>query len=120
MYGPYTLMCSDTSRRAPPRQASSSRKVAVLPCFQLQMPCLGGSCSSMRSIGRADVSTLIFFGQAVELRLGIQIRTDLSLSALVMTETELKLIAAAAIIGESSNPNSGYSTPAATGTPKAL
>ena len=35
-----------------------------------------------------------------------------------MTETELKLIAAAAIIGLSSNPNQGYSTPAAIGTPR--
>jgi hypothetical protein len=36
------------------------------------------------------------------------------------TETELKLIAAAAIIGLSSNPKNGYSTPAAIGTPSAL
>ena len=31
--------------------------------------------------------------------------------ALVMTETELKLMAAAAIIGFRSKPNTGYSTP---------
>lgn len=37
-----------------------------------------------------------------------------------MTETELKLIAAAAIIGDSKMPKNGYSTPAATGTPRAL
>jgi hypothetical protein len=37
-----------------------------------------------------------------------------------ITETELKLIAAAAIIGLSSKPNSGYKTPAARGIPKAL
>ena len=37
-----------------------------------------------------------------------------------ITETELKLIAAAARIGLSSNPNTGYSTPAAIGTPIAL
>jgi len=41
-------------------------------------------------------------------------------SALPMTDTELKLIAAAAIIGDSSRPNTGYSTPAAIGTPAAL
>jgi len=37
-----------------------------------------------------------------------------------MTETELKLIAAAASMGDSKMPKSGYSTPAATGTPRAL
>src|SRR5688572_27479841 len=44
----------------------------------------------------------------------------LNLSAFPMTDTELKLIAAAAIMGERSNPNTGYSTPAATGTPAVL
>jgi hypothetical protein len=34
-----------------------------------------------------------------------------------MTDTELRLMAAAAIIGLRSNPNVGYSTPAAIGTP---
>jgi len=38
----------------------------------------------------------------------------------MMTETELKLIAAAAIIGESKMSMNGCSTSAATGTPKAL
>jgi hypothetical protein len=37
-----------------------------------------------------------------------------------MTDTELKLIAAAAIIGLRSSPMNGYSTPAAMGTPAAL
>ncbi|GEM_PF-3184130 len=40
--------------------------------------------------------------------------------ALAITDTELKLIAAAAMIGESSRPNTGYSTPAATGMPSTL
>jgi hypothetical protein len=44
----------------------------------------------------------------------------LSLSAFKITDTELKLIAAAAIIGESKTPKNGYNTPAAIGTPKAL
>jgi len=44
----------------------------------------------------------------------------LSRSALPMTDTELKLIAAAAIIGDSSRSKKGYSTPAAMGTPAAL
>lgn len=41
-------------------------------------------------------------------------------NALAITETELKLIAAAAIIGLRSTPKNGYSTPAAIGTPAAL
>lgn len=44
----------------------------------------------------------------------------LSRNALVITETEDRLIAAAAIIGDNSVPVSGYSTPAATGTPSTL
>jgi len=44
----------------------------------------------------------------------------LSLSELPITETELKLIAAAAIIGDNSIPKKGYSTPAAIGTPAVL
>jgi hypothetical protein len=37
-----------------------------------------------------------------------------------MTETDDSVIAAAAIIGDSSRPTTGYSTPAAIGTPAAL
>ncbi len=37
-----------------------------------------------------------------------------------MTDTELKLIASAAIIGDGSCPVTGYSTPAASGMPSAL
>lgn len=44
----------------------------------------------------------------------------LNRSALPITETELKLIAKAAIIGESSIPKNGNKTPAAIGTPKVL
>jgi hypothetical protein len=46
--------------------------------------------------------------------------TRRSLKAFPTTDTELKLIAAAAIIGFKSKPNQGYRTPAATGTPSAL
>ena len=49
-----------------------------------------------------------------------QIRARRSRKAFAITETELKLIAAAAIIGLRSTPKSGKSTPAATGTPRAL
>jgi len=43
-----------------------------------------------------------------------------SRKALVLTDTELKLMAAAAIVGDNNMPNTGYSTPAALGTPEAL
>ncbi len=46
--------------------------------------------------------------------------TRLSLRELLITETELKLIAAAAMIGDRSNPKNGYNTPAAMGTPTEL
>jgi hypothetical protein len=41
-------------------------------------------------------------------------------SALAMTETELNVIAALATIGLSNEPEIGYRTPAAIGTPSAL
>jgi hypothetical protein len=43
-----------------------------------------------------------------------------SLNELTITDTELKLIAVAAIMGDNNNPNTGYNTPAATGTPSEL
>ena len=46
--------------------------------------------------------------------------TLFSLSEFRMTDTELKLIAAAAIIGLSRIPKNGYSNPAASGMPKTL
>jgi hypothetical protein len=39
---------------------------------------------------------------------------------LVITDTELKLIASAAIMGESNIPKMGYNTPAASGIPRLL
>lgn len=47
-------------------------------------------------------------------------RPLLKRKALVMTDAELRLIANAAIIGDSSQPVSGNNTPAANGTPRAL
>ena len=44
----------------------------------------------------------------------------LNLRAFKITETELKLIAKAAIIGDSKIPKNGYNNPAAIGTPNAL
>ena len=46
--------------------------------------------------------------------------TLLSLSALLITDTELKLMAAAAMMGLSNIPNLGYRMPAAMGTPTEL
>lgn len=46
--------------------------------------------------------------------------TPLNLSAFAITDTELKLIARAAIIGESRMPKNGNNTPAAIGTPRVL
>ena len=44
----------------------------------------------------------------------------LNLNAFTITETELKLIANAAIIGDNKIPKNGNKTPAATGMPKVL
>lgn len=44
----------------------------------------------------------------------------LNLNAFVITDTELKLIAKAAIIGDNNMPKNGYKIPAATGTPITL
>ena len=46
--------------------------------------------------------------------------TRFNRSAFITTDTELKLMAAAAMIGESSRPKNGYSTPAAIGMPSTL
>ena len=46
-----------------------------------------------------------------------EILAILNLNAFEMTDTELKLMANAAIIGDNSTPKKGYRTPAATGTP---
>lgn len=46
--------------------------------------------------------------------------TFLNLKALAITETELRLIAAAAIIGDNKMPKKGNNIPAATGTPREL
>ena len=50
----------------------------------------------------------------------VQIVTFRSRKALAMTVTELRLMAAAAIMGESTRPKTGYRAPAAMGIPMAL
>lgn len=62
------------------------------------------------SFAMADLAP-VSFGQSLARR---------NRSALPITDTELKLIAAAAIIGLISNPKAGKSTPAPNGTPSAL
>ena len=57
---------------------------------------------------------------ALASRRRIQISARRNRNAFVITETELKLIASAAIIGLRRRPKTGYSTPAAIGTPRAL
>lgn len=46
--------------------------------------------------------------------------TDRSRSELTITDTELRLMAALATIGDSSHPSAGYNTPAASGIPSTL
>jgi hypothetical protein len=48
------------------------------------------------------------------------ISTDRKLNEFIITETKLKLIAKAAIIGDKSKPKVGNKTPAAIGMPKVL
>ena len=67
--------------------------------------------------GIGNHSDLAFWDKSVVTRYS---RTRRSRSALVTTETELSAMAAPAKIGESSRPKTGYSTPAAIGTPSAL
>ncbi len=57
---------------------------------------------------------------SIEAQFAGHILTLLSLKALAMTLTELAAIAAAAMIGDSNNPNTGKKAPAAIGTPAAL
>lgn len=59
-------------------------------------------------------------GPGTRLRRGHAQRRVLNRKALPTTDTEDRLIASAAIIGLSSQPNTGYSRPAAIGTPSAL
>ncbi len=66
--------------------------------------------------GREDSALLLSAARAAH----PQIRAARRRSALPITDTELKLMAAAAMMGLNSSPNAGYSTPAATGIPMTL
>jgi hypothetical protein len=97
---------------------TSAPTVEHAPMFVLQRLFILHSYTDSVEYSKAaqERAALLFFrGFLYLLRL-----TFLSLSELVITETELKLIASAAIMGERSTPNNGYSTPAATGIPKTL
>jgi hypothetical protein len=60
------------------------------------------------------------FSERLSHSAGVHNAARLSLSALPITETELNVIAALAIIGLRSSPNHGYRIPAAIGTPARL
>jgi hypothetical protein len=89
----------------------TSAAPGILPPAALVHPC------TSRSQGR---NTGMRQGFRTVIKSTVQSRTRYRRSALEMTDTELKLMAAAAIMGESSRPNSGYSTPAASCTPSEL
>jgi hypothetical protein len=91
--------------------STATRSHLLLPPAALVHPC------TSRSQGR---NTGMRQGFRTVIKSTVQSRTRYRRSALEMTDTELKLMAAAAIMGESSRPNSGYSTPAASGTPSEL
>ena len=59
-------------------------------------------------------------GSRARVKIVRYIRLRLKRRAFVMTHTELRLMASAATIGDNSQPVKGYSTPAASGTPRAL
>src|SRR5205807_9369472 len=91
----------------------------------------------LRPMGRSPAAASVrFVAEGQHARRGLIWRFDRSLtgtlrasthkttrrrrSAFPITETELKVMAALAIIGLRSSPKIGYSTPAASGTPSAL
>ena len=79
----------------------------------------------VRREGRRADFTVPLYSKPVPVRIDPhqtmdQSLTDRKRSALLITDTEDRLIAAAAMTGLSSRPNTGYSTPAATGIPSAL
>ncbi|ODU05285.1 MAG: hypothetical protein ABS89_02105 [Thiobacillus sp. SCN 63-1177] len=65
-----------------------------------------------QSLAWAWTDMLFRAGSAFPILQGIHRLMRRNRSALVITDTELKLMAAAAIMGESNNPKTGYSTPA--------
>ncbi|CAM4291367.1 hypothetical protein COAQ111491_15450 [Comamonas aquatilis] len=81
----------------------------------------GGSCEAAITRGCAEVFANGQLACAVSLaRLRKKTAYFFKRSALKITDTELKLIASAAIMGDSSHPVNGYRTPAAIGTPMPL
>jgi len=77
----------------------------------------GWSRSAINRSGREATRNLAVWLDAHPIPVGIYSFTFRRRSALVITETLLKLIAAAAMMGLSSHPNLGYRMPAAIGTP---
>ena len=82
-------------------------------------PCsVGGQARSGRRVGTSAPATSRCWPHGRDGRYESFMRR--SRSALPITDTELRLIAAAASIGLSRIPNAGYRTPAAIGTPRTL
>lgn len=72
-------------------------------------------CHMQARRNNCDVLITEFYGRRL-----VEMSTARSRNALPTTLTDDNAIAAAAMIGDSSNPNTGYSTPAAIGIPAAL
>jgi hypothetical protein len=90
--------CTSPKRPAPTGCSSYPRRLPVKPCRPLPAG-----------------SAFLRFPQSAHYNCTLRNR-----SAFPTTDTELKLIAAAAIMGLRRSPNHGYRTPAAIGTPRAL
>lgn len=108
-----TVVCSSnkasTGRVAQRRAGSIEKSVIVRTAVR-------SACSACSSKHRAT------FTRATRRHEGYRglSRRRLRRSALAMTDTELRLMAALAIIGLSKRPKSGYNAPAAMGTPTTL
>ena len=121
-------------RTQPPGRSMSAHRAMGI-CAGIPGPCGGGSASAAAG-GSAGVpypgSECLWRRGPGERRtcdqslesncsaFAVYSRTRRRRSALAMTDTELNVIAALAMIGVSSSPKTGYRTPAAIGTPSAL
>ncbi len=97
--------------------STSAAVFSVLRSAPLALATPSGTAESLRAERDGERITVL---EAARPRRRRQSRVWCSLSALAITDTELRLIAAAASIGLSSQPNAGHSTPAAIGTPRLL
>jgi hypothetical protein len=94
----------------------------LLPGYRVRSPWLAGLSIAIVIVPALGLRARLedLQGSAEAAGAGRQSGARLRRSALAMTDTELKVIAALAIIGLSNTPVTGYSTPAAIGTPSTL